>query len=257
MFKIIFFDIDGTLVNNDKILSKNTIKAVHQLKQNGLDVVLATGRAPHHIISFSEQLGIRSYVSLNGAYVCYEGKIIQSTALEKMIIEKLLELSVENNHPLVFSNNEKTVSNQLNHPEVIESFDSLKLDYVPGYQPNFWKETEIYQVMLYCKEHEETIYRESIPELQFVRWHPLSLDVMPAHLSKATGIKAMLDYLGLTPKEAIAFGDGLNDKEMLSFVGMGVAMENAHHSLIPYAKMVTKSVDEDGIIYALCKFGLI
>lgn len=257
MYKIVFLDIDGTLVNNDKTISTNTKRAIHQLKQNGVEVVLATGRPPYHFTTFASELGIKSFVSFNGAYVCYEGKIIQATTINQKHIEKLVELSRENNHPLVFSNHEKSVSNHPGHLDVIESFHSLKLDYLPEYQPDFWKETELYQVMLYCKENEEILYQQSIPELSFVRWHPLALDVMPAHLSKATGIKAMLEYLDLTPDEAIAFGDGLNDKEMLSFVGMGVAMGNAHHNIKAYANMITKSVDEDGIPYALSQFGLI
>jgi hypothetical protein len=257
MFKIVFFDIDGTLLNQEKIIPSNTLKAVLQLKQNGLEVVLATGRAPHHLTAVSEQLGVNAFISFNGAYVSYKGKTIQAVPFNKTLLGKFIQYAGKKNHPLVFSNLEKTVSNVMNHPEVIESFDSLNLNYTPEYQPDFWHKEEIFEVMLYCKAHEEETYKKLFPEFSFVRWHPLVLDVIPATLSKATGIKAMLEYLGIKPEEAIAFGDGLNDKEMLSFVGMGIAMGNSHQDLLPYADMITRSADDDGIPYALSKLGLI
>ncbi|WP_285857296.1 Cof-type HAD-IIB family hydrolase [Caldibacillus thermoamylovorans] len=257
MYKIVFLDIDGTLVNEDKIIPKCNVEAVQKLKQNGFEVVLATGRPPYHFDFIKKQLGIDSFVSCNGAYTCYKGKTIQATAFDKKHIKKLLELSKENNHPLVFSSHEKTVSNAKDHQEIIESFDYLKINYSPDFEPYFWKKEEIYQIMLYCKEHEEPFYHQAIKELSFVRWHPYSVDVIPPNVSKVTGIKAVLNHLGFKRVEAIAFGDGLNDREMLNFVGMGIAMGNAHDKLKPHADMVTRSVDNGGISFALNQLQII
>lgn len=257
MYKIVFLDIDGTLVNREKVVSDTTKQAIKKLKQNGLQVVLATGRPPYHFGYIAEELDISSFVAFNGAYVCHDGELVHATPLDRDALGKLVKLAKENGHPLIFSNHEKAVSNELDHPEVLESYHSLKLDYRPECQPDFWRETDLYQAMLYCKAHEERAYQQAIPEFSFVRWHPLSMDVMPARGSKATGIQAMLDHLGLSPNEAVAFGDGLNDREMLTYVGMGVAMGNAHEEIKPYAKMVTKTNDEDGVVYALNGLGLI
>ena len=258
MYKIVFLDIDGTLVNHEKKVSEGTKQAIHQLKQNGIEVSIATGRPPYHFTSIAAEIGVDSFVSLNGAYACYQGKYIpQDSHIPNEHLEKLIKLSNDKGHPLAFSNHQKTVSNHKDHPEIIRSFEDLKLDYAPEYQPQFWKEEVIYQAMVYCREDEESYYQEMIPELTFTRWHPLSMDVMSAHVSKAAGIKAMLKHLGLSHEEAVAFGDGLNDKEMLTFVGMGIAMGNAHSEIKPYANMVTKSNEEDGIVHALLELGLI
>lgn len=257
MYKIVFLDIDGTLVNKEKVVSDATKEAVNQLKHKGLKVVLATGRPPYHFRTIADALDIQSFVAFNGSYTCHEGQLVQAVALNRGALEKLVYLSTKNQHPLVFSNHEKAVCNASDHPEIIETFHSLKLDYKPEYHPDFWRETDLFQAMIYCNEPEETVYKQEIPELSFVRWHPLSVDIMPFHVSKATGIKAMLEHLGLSPDEAIAFGDGLNDKEMLTYVGMGVAMGNAHRDIKPYAKIVTKSNDEDGVAHALRELGLI
>ena len=74
---------------------------------------------------------------------------------------------------------------------------------------------------------------------------------------KATAIEVILDKLGLKPENAVAFGDGLNDIEMLQTVGCGVAMGNAHEELKKHADYVAKPVYEDGVYHACKDLGLI
>lgn len=257
MYKIVFIDIDGTLVDDDKIIPSKAKEAVEKLKHAGFEVVLATGRPPFHFYDIAEELNIHSFVSFNGSYMVHEGKVIQKYPLEREYIEKLVDHSEANNHPLVFSGMDKAVSNFKDHPEVMKTFIQLHLNYTPDYVPDYWKQDDIYQVMLYCKEHEEDYYAHAVPDLSYVRWHELAMDVMPKGLSKALGIKDILDYRGISPQEAVAFGDGLNDREMLDYVGMGIAMGNAHPDLFPYADVVTKSVHEDGLTHGLAHLKLI
>ncbi|WP_188689428.1 Cof-type HAD-IIB family hydrolase [Pullulanibacillus camelliae] len=257
MYKIVFIDIDGTLVNEDKIVSNETKAAIKQLQQSRVEVVLSTGRPPYHFSALARELGIHSYVSFNGAYVCYRGKGVKSFTMNKVYIQRLVELSSEHGHPLVFLDNEKAVCNEENHPHIIQSFNDLKLAYAPKCNPDFWRETELFQMMLYCQKHEERLYHEQMSELSLVRWHEYALDVMPAHVSKAVGIHYLLHYLDISPDAAVAIGDGLNDKEMLAYVGMGVAMGNAHPDLMEHANMITKDVNHDGVSFALKKLRLI
>ncbi|EHB59642.1 Haloacid dehalogenase domain protein hydrolase type 3 [Paenibacillus lactis 154] len=83
------------------------------------------------------------------------------------------------------------------------------------------------------------------------------MDVIPGGGSKAKGIEAVLKHLGITPAQAVAFGDGLNDKEMLAYVGLGIAMGNAHEEVKPLADFVTKHVNKGGIRHGLRHAGLI
>ncbi|MFZ4451692.1 Cof-type HAD-IIB family hydrolase [Salibacterium aidingense] len=257
MYKICFFDIDGTLVNDKKQVTKATRESLQQLKQAGMEVVLATGRPPYHFAAIAAQLEINAYVSFNGAYVKYQNDYVQGKSLDEKDLGALVSLSHQNQHPLLFSSATQSVSNVSNHPDVLQTFEDLQLDYVPVCRPHYWKETPLFQAMLYCKAQDERFYLKHLPGLSFVRWHDLALDVMPKDISKAAGVHAMLDYLGILPEEALAFGDGLNDKEMLSFVGTGIAMGNAHKELRPYADMITKTNEEDGITHALRELGLV
>ena len=85
----------------------------------------------------------------------------------------------------------------------------------------------------------------------------MSTDILPNGGSKAEGIKKMLEILGIPREHVYAFGDALNDKEMLEFVGTGIAMGNAVQEIKDIADMVTKSVDQEGIKYGLEMVGLL
>lgn len=255
-YKIVFFDIDGTLVNEEKQIPRDTIESIRKLKEQQVEVVIATGRAPYYFEHIAKKCGIDSFVSFNGSYVVYKGTPIYERHIPKASIEAFHQLAAQQNHPLVLQGSHDSFSTHEQHPYVIETFQHLKVA-MPLYRADFFKEAAIFQALLYCLAPEEACYNEALSDLAFVRWHKYSLDVFPKGGSKAQGIEALLHHLGLSPAKAVAFGDGLNDKEMLSFVGMGIAMGNAHEELKPFSNYVTKHVDEGGIAHGLQYAGLL
>ena len=80
-----------------------------------------------------------------------------------------------------------------------------------------------------------------------MRSSPNLVEIMQAGVSKESGIRTMLEYYGLTAKDALAFGDNYNDLEMLQFAGTSVAMGNAPDDVKKAASRVTESNEEDGI----------
>ena len=96
-----------------------------------------------------------------------------------------------------------------------------------------------------------------MPKCRAVRWNKLFVDVIPSDGGKGVGIKKMIDYLGISQEETMAFGDGGNDIEMLEFVKIGVAMGNAGDNVKKSADYVTENVDDEGIYKALKKFEII
>ncbi|EPZ46301.1 Cof-type HAD-IIB family hydrolase [Alicyclobacillus acidoterrestris] len=256
-YKVVFFDIDGTLVNEDKVIPDDTKEAVARLKERGIDVFIATGRAPSQFHAVAKALQIDSFVTCNGGYAEYKGKPVFGRPIPRDVLERISEWAKEHEHPLVYATANACYTTVDQHPYVNEAFDYLQIVEKPEYRPTVWTDTDVYQVYLYCEEPEEKPYVQAFPELRFIRAHKLYLDLFPSDVSKAGGIEAMLRHLNVSPKDAVAFGDGLNDVQMLSYVGMGIAMGNASDEVKSYSAMTTKDVNDGGIVYGLNAIGLL
>lgn len=258
MYRVIFIDIDGTLVEENKIVSQQTRETIARLKQNGKHIVLSTGRPPYHFASIAEQLEIDAFISFNGAYVSYQGSTIAEQIIDPHRVKSLVQCAEHYNHPLVFLDHQEAVSNQKNHEEIAITFNDLKLNYLPRYDPDFWGKSSLYQMMIYCSsETVEEWYADQFPDLRFVRWHELSVDIMAPQVSKAWGMNKLLKKMNIPLEETIAIGDGLNDKEMLATAGLGVAMGNAHPTILEHADMITKSVEDDGLTHIMHQLDLL
>jgi Cof subfamily protein (haloacid dehalogenase superfamily) len=256
MKKIVFFDIDGTLLDQEKKLPRSTKKAIQLLKENGVFVAIATGRAPFMFTSLKKELDIDSFVSFNGQYVVFENEAIYKNPLKQSELERFLQDTKTNEHPLIFMNELTMKATTHYHPYIETSMGSLLFPH-PDEDKSFFVDNEIYQSLLFCKENEEKFYFENFSEFDFIRWHPYSVDILPKGGSKAEGIKKMIDRLGFDLKDVYAFGDGLNDLEMLKAVGTGVAMGNGVHEAKALANLVTTDVSDDGIWNGLKELQLI
>jgi Cof subfamily protein (haloacid dehalogenase superfamily) len=257
-YKLVIVDIDGTILPHAGTISMATKQAVQQLKDKNIKVVIATGRAPYFADFIAKDLGINSAVYFNGSYVFHEGIEIYKNSIQKNTLKNVLQLSNDFHHPITFLGGRSFRATEINHPYIVEAYqyDPWKPEMAPA---NYWRNEDIYQLFLHCAAGEEAAYQSHIPELDFRRWTSglPTCDVNLANSNKAVGLTKLLEKLGIAPDEAVAFGDGLNDIEMLSFVGMGVAMGDARDEVKHAANMVTLSAVEDGVRHGLKKLGLI
>ncbi|WP_316571520.1 Cof-type HAD-IIB family hydrolase [Neobacillus sp. YIM B06451] len=254
---IIFFDIDGTLLDDDKRLPASTKEAVFKLKELGHEVAIATGRGPFMFEELREELGIDTYVSFNGQYVVLRGESVHRNPMNERALEQITLTAAENNHPLVYMDPFDMKTSVPEHNWIDESMGTLKLSKQPSHGPDYFRNREIYQTLLFCQHDEELRYEKAFSEFDFIRWHPLSVDVLPAGGSKAKGIEKLVSAMGLSIENAYAFGDGLNDIEMLSFVPNSVAMGNAVPEVKKAAKYETIHVNDGGILHGLKLVGLL
>ena len=116
---------------------------------------------------------------------------------------------------------------------------------------------DIFQAVIFAEGDEDEAIAEMLPGCQITRWNPKGIDILPGNGGKVAGTRQYLEHHGIAPEEAMAFGDGDNDKEMLEFVGIGVAMGNAVDTAKEKADYITDHVDDDGVAKALQHFGLI
>lgn len=253
--KIVFFDIDGTLVDEQKNIPVSAKRAIETLKRNDVYVAIATGRAPFMFEDIRKELDIESFVSFNGQYVVFEGETIYENPIGQRALKKLYEASLENDYPMVFMCDKDMRATADNHPHIKESLGNLKLKY-PQVDSNYYRDKTIYQALLFCERDQDAFINDH-DELDFIRWHDFSCDVLPGGGSKAVGIDKIIEASGLNKDNSFAFGDGFNDIEMLQEVGTGIAMGNAVTPLKEVADHITETVDEQGILKGLQHFKLL
>ncbi|KGX88790.1 Cof-type HAD-IIB family hydrolase [Pontibacillus litoralis] len=253
--QIAFLDIDGTILDHDKNIPSATKEAIEQLKQNNVYVAIATGRAPFMFEDIREELDIQSYISFNGQYVVFEGEVVYQNPITTNFISELYQKAEKAGHPMVFLNESGMRATQSGHSHIQDSLSSLKFNY-PDIDARYFMNNNIHQALLFCEADDETHYLGSHDDLDFIRWHPYSMDVLPLGGSKAVGIENFIKAAGIAHEHTYAFGDGLNDIEMIQYVQTGVAMGNAHPKLKEVADVITKDVEEEGLAYGFKLAGL-
>lgn len=254
--KAVFFDIDGTLVDENMQTAKKTKQAIGTLKENGIKVVLCTGRSPRHISFVRKMLQLDSFICFNGAFGYFDGEVVFNHQLPYEELSALVNEAKSKENSIVFLNDIGSYSDTAIDQKIDVTFDRLKVP-LPSFNPTMWQQAPTYQGYLYCSEKEEQEYVNNFPSFKFTRWHKYAVDVNNYNVNKATGIKAISDILDIDIKNTAAFGDSLNDVEMLSSVGCGVAMGNGMSEVKDTADFVTKSLEEDGIYYGLKYLDLI
>ncbi len=256
MNKILFFDVDGTLYNSEKRLPASAKEALFEARRNGYELAIATGRAPFMIQSLLEELDIDTYITFNGQYVVYKGEVVYTNGIEKDELTKIIAFAAARNEPVVFLDDQRMIASGGNNAWVAESLNTLKYPY-PEIDSTYYMQNSVYQTLIFMEEKDEPMYREAFPNVQFVRWHRYSCDILPKGGSKAAGIEKVLERMGLTLEDAIAFGDGMNDIEMLQAVGTGVAMGNGHERVKAVATHIAEHVDEDGLAKIMRQLNII
>lgn len=260
-YKMVFFDIDGTILTKEGKIPKETKEAVERLKEKNIDVCIATGRPHSGSIKIGKELGIDSFITFNGSHVIYKGKEVFTHSIPDQIVERVIGESHKRDIPVLLNRFKGNYATNVDHPYVKEA--TVPLCFEPEPFANVITElslddiTETYQMLLFCEKEKEVELEGLFNDLTLSRWHKYVTDIFLPNVNKSLGIQKLLEHLDICPTQSIAFGDEMNDKEMLSFVGMGVAMGNCNKELIPYSKNVTTSVEDAGIFNALKKLDLI
>lgn len=258
--KIVFFDIDGTLVSFETHrVPVSTLEAVHEMRQKGVKVYIATGRP----LQFIDNLGVLEYdgmITVTGAH-CFtrEGRVISHSPVPKESVKRVVEyLEREDDaYPVIFVSTDNLFVTKINK-NVNEVLSLLNLNTPPvGLASSAEREDVLQMISFFKADREEALMKELMPDCTSMRWHPLFTDVIASNVDKAVGIDKVLAYEGLNIEQAMAFGDGGNDVSMLAHVKYGVAMGNACEELKVVASYVTDTVDDDGVVKALKLFGLI
>ncbi len=258
-YQALFLDIDGTILQPDDTMQDSTKEAVKQMKEQGLEVFLATGRPLHEIADIGEVLKIDSFIGYNGALAIYNGQDIVKSPMSPDLVDLYIKVAHEKGNELILYTSSH---NLLSHPEnEMTKLFCKKFHLRSNRQYTEDQHANILGItVINLKEADIPLY-ESFPDIHLsqvnIEGFRHAYDVISDKVNKGMAIGEILNRLNIETKNAIAFGDGMNDKEMLSVVGVGFAMGNAHEKLFAYAKHRTTSVTDSGIYNGLKSLGLI
>lgn len=275
MIKLIALDIDGTLVKDDKTISKETLNVLNKAHDQGVIISAATGRPLNAIPApFYTLNGSRYIISSNGATVwdMKNEKYLRRSYLSKEQAILLLDaIGNVDNKPVW-----KEICISGKSYSLKKHFDYLDNYVIDGVTSDYLKETRIsvdsYEELFannndeiervscfsndldYLDEVRERI--KTIPDINPTQALPRDLEIGHKESSKGKALKYLAEYLGIDRSEVMAFGDGLNDCDMLEYAGIGVAMGNGAEGLFEYADYVTATNENDGLAEAVKKFVL-
>lgn len=274
--KSIFLDVDGTLVSGHATMNPKVVEAINRARQNGHYVFICTGRNKTGIKYELAKADFDGIIASAGSYVEIDNKVIHSVYFNKLLVDKISKVFDENN---IYYNYECTDVTYMSK-KMVElfiggvNFESGNIELEKMMQEEF-KKFSIQDLSLYNNQdiHKicfiatdqndvERVKKQLGDDVNMVIHDIFDATTINGELiskvdNKATAIKQVIDYLGIDKKDTIAFGDSMNDYEMINFVECGIAMGNACKELKEVASRVCRSVDEDGIYYEFIELGLI
>lgn len=254
MYHVVASDLDGTLLLPDHTLSPFAKETLQLLTQRDIHFVFATGRHHIDVAQMRDGLGISAYmITSNGARVHNtDGELIFSHNLAPDIAEDLFAIVHDNPDILtnVYRNDDWHMNRDRRDQE--DFFKESVFTY-QVYQPGLLETDGIAKVYFTCDDHEKLIPLEQAIN---ARWGdrvnvsfslPVCLEVMAGGVSKGHALEEVSKLMGYTLKDCIAFGDGMNDLEMLNMSGKGCLMSGSLPRLkaaMPDAEIIGSNADD-------------
>ena len=275
--KVIFFDVDGTLINFGGEFPESAKRALRMAKENGHQIILCTGRSKCQIEERLLEFGFDGFVSAAGANVTYHHREIYANHMSEQQLTKLLDFMETNQMIYMLQCTDKVVGTTECFEAMHENFKErlkgkvpenitkifeheLKDDNLRENIKQYWNAEKIcyYKAGLSLGQIREMLGEDYyITAMSFKNENESSGEIAVGGITKAVGMEKLINYLGITREDTVAFGDGPNDFEMIEYAGIGVAMGNASEDLKAIADFVTTDITNDGIYNGMKELNLI
>ena len=270
MYKLIAFDVDGTLYNSNKQISKDTKMAILDAIDKGKEVVISSGRCLKELEPILNEMSqIRYCIMTSGAivYDCKEKKEIYSCKLDIKYVQKVLEVSQDLD----------TMVQIMMETSIFEKEKGKRMvDYGMAVYQSMFDEIAIFVEDIYeyynqnpfCVDKINIYHRnEKDREISYSKLKDLpmslkyseqtSIECSNISVNKGIGLKKLCDYLDIDIKDTIAVGDGDNDMDMLKIAGLSIAMGNANENIKSICDVIVSDNDHDGCEEAIYDYLLL
>lgn len=254
IYKAVFSDIDGTLLNSNHQIPTETKNKIQEINKQGIPYVLVSARMPKGMTNIRAELGAKSpMICYSGALVVDEDdKPIYSVAISKENARNLCKRIQELNAKIsinIYTNDEWLVEDKKEYWAAQESdITGVIPEEVSFEDEKVYK--EVHKIL--CMGDKEDIAKleqqlvEEFPEIRIYRSKDTYLEIMSMKASKSDAIHMLKNHFNVEREEIIAFGDNFNDIDMLQYAGLGVAMGNASDEVKEAADIVTDINDNEG-----------
>lgn len=268
--KIVFLDIDGTLVNFSGKIPESARLALSEARSKGNLLYICSGRSYYQIHPELMDMGFDGFVAAAGSHVICNGKTIFHKFMTDEDVVKLVKYLDENDFTYDMQTENYAVFNKKCYERAVKRFTQMGLS--KQQQDVLLKGAVIREDIRNSRGVEKIVYSDATKDFK-----QICMDLTPRFtltassldgtgdsgeigvggVNKALGMEKCLEYLHIKREDSFAFGDGANDFEMMEYAGVGIAMGNAIEPLKQKADYVTTSIDDNGIYNAFEKYGLI
>lgn len=260
--KIAFFDIDGTIVNVHCGMlhpSKETIRVLKEFKRQGNYIVIATARGM--VPSSISDIDFDGYICCDGHYIEFNDEVLVDNLFNEIEIKKQLEIYQRHNGECIFGGHYgqwfSDKENELIKKHQLMFGGSYSIDEKLVINDNNISDVKANTITAIFNSASDLYNaRKELPDdyaiVAYDQDH-IRMDVHLPGFSKGTACKYVYEYLKIKPENTYAFGDGINDIEMLQLITHSIAMGNASMEVKEHASEVTTSVDDEGIARAFKK----
>lgn len=256
--RLVSFDLDMTLLNHKNWeIPKTAMEALERLRPHSL-IVVASGRnmdAPYSV-AYRELLKPDAIIHTNGTRVVAEGQTIYEHLMDKGRLRELLDFALKEGLAVGLSDDE---GDFYTAPQIVKETDRERWGNTQRQFKDPWRLMEMpVKTLTYVGRPEgAALLEERFPDFKF----PLfagkkGADIIEKEASKAEGLKRLCAFYGMELSQTVAFGDSMNDIEIIQEAGIGVAMGNAVEELKAAADYVTDDIAQDGVWNACVKLGL-
>lgn len=260
---IIFFDIDGTLIDLSRGINSPTEKtkeAIKLLREKGHFAIIASARA--EMPNYFKGMEFDGFIGGNGSIIEFKGEIIREVVMSKEQVEELIDIFKTYKGQFNFKGKKDRWVSSLNHPLMLKQMELFGGNPDDGRIVD-WNVEDIKATkatVIFETEKQLNECADALPsEWEYDAYSDVNyrIDINMPGCTKGKGVRYLYEALGINYEDTMAFGDNLNDIDMLQNVKYGIAMGNATEKLKEIAYSITEDVTRDGIYEALSKMNII
>ena len=264
-YRMIVLDLDGTLTNEKKEVTPHTFRALMKAQESGVKVVLASGRPTYGIVPLATQLRLKEFggyiLAYNGGRVidCATGATVYNQELDPAVVPLLHDEAKAAGMEILTYQGEGIAATKKANKYVLQEacINKMPVEEYTDFKNQI--EFPINKCLIVgdpkpLHQLELRLASQMEGKLSVYRSAGFFLECVPPGIEKAHSLAKLIATLGIAREEVIACGDGYNDKGMIEFAGLGVAMANASTEVQDAADYITYSNEEDGVAHVVEKF---